>query len=157
YIRQVFGAETLAYERRRLDGERLGRVGRFTRNVAGRDRPFDDLEQRLTGSALKQESKAGLGNLRDRVHRFALAEDGHQRWLRRNIVIPEIVMNGLKVPDPLAGKRLHGHQRIAEKARTLAVPSVIIVGRRSQRQKRNSPLYIHGGNGPHVCATPAPG
>src|SRR5438067_2020471 len=76
YIRQVFGAETLAYERRRLDGERLGRVGRFTRNVAGRDRPFDDLEQRLTGGALKQESKAGLGNLRDRVHRFALAEDG---------------------------------------------------------------------------------
>jgi hypothetical protein len=75
--------------------------------------------------------------------------------LRRDVIVPEIVMNGLEVPEPFAGERIDGDKRIAKKTRALAIPPVVIVRGRGEGEKRDAALHIDGGDGPHVGAAAA--
>ena len=79
----------------------------------------------------------------------------YESWLGGDVVIPKIVMDGLKVPDAFPGKRIHSHKRISEQPGSLAIGAIVIVRRRCQRQECDSSFCINGRYGPHVCTTPA--
>src|SRR6202012_5208839 len=56
--------------------------------------------------------------------------------------IPKIVMNELKMPQPLAGARVQRHERIAEQVLPLAISTVKIVAGRSERNINDAALFI---------------
>jgi len=100
------------------------------RNAALFDRP-----NRLAAIAVEHEHEPLLGRLDHHVAHALAGVDPRQRRLRRQIVIPDIVMHGLERPDQLAGfgsQRHHGIRMLVV-AGPLAAPE--IGARRRRRQK----------------------
>jgi hypothetical protein len=58
---------------------------------------------RLAGVAVEHEHKSLFGWLDHDVPRAYAGVDARKRRLRRHVVIPDIVMHGLKRPDQFAG------------------------------------------------------
>ena len=65
-----------------------------------------------------------------------------QNRLGGKIVVPQVVVHGLKVPQPLTAGGIERDQRIAEQVRPLAVAAVIIGRRRGQRQEHDAALGV---------------
>ena len=141
----------------RAHGERLRGPGLLAGHRAPRHRPLLDREQRRAGLAVQHEEVAHLGRDDDRRHRLAVARDRHQRGLGRHVVVPEIVVHDLEVPDDLAGgaaQRDHG-VRVAVRADALA--AVVVRARAAGRQEHEAALDVHGHHRPDVGgAGPAP-
>ena len=99
-----------------------------------------------------------LGRLRDRVDPLAVAFDGHEVRRRGEIAIPQIVVDGLEMPESLARPRIEREQRVRIEvvARTISAPE--IRRRRTGRQIDDPALAIESHPGPGVCAAAlAPG
>src|SRR5260370_42218338 len=60
----------------------------------------------------------------------------------REIVVPQIVMDGLEVPQALARARIQRQQRIAKQVVPFAVASVEIVARGPQREICDAPFLV---------------
>src|SRR5260370_36845180 len=61
----------------------------------------------------------------------------------REIVVPQIVMDGLEVPQALARARIQRQQRIAKQVVPFAVASVEIVARGPQREICDTPFLVN--------------
>ena len=144
--------ELLARERRRLGRERLRRPGLLARHVALRHRPLLDRPERLAGHAIEHVEEAGLGRLRDDVDALAVVLHGEQLRAGDEVVVPEVVMDGLEVPQALAGARVEREQAVAEQVRADAVGAVEIVGRRAGREVGDAALLVDGDLAPGVGA-----
>ena len=74
--------------------------------------------------------------------------------LRRRdvVVVPEVVMHRLEMPEPLAGARVERDQAIAEEIRARPVCAVEIVGRRTGRHVDDPALLVDGELAPAVRA-----
>ena len=73
---------------------------------------------------------------------LAVAADGRQ--LRRRVVveIPDVVVHGLEVPEPLAGPRVERDQAVAEQIGALAVAAVEVVLRAAGRDVDDAALRV---------------
>jgi hypothetical protein len=94
-----------------------------------------DGKNRLPGNAIKNKSKAGFRHLLYGIHQLAIFSDLHEHRLRREIVIPEIMVHGLKMPKALARRRVECNEGIAEETVAFSIAAVGIGRRRSQRKK----------------------
>src|SRR5687768_14826858 len=102
----VVDSECLLAEGRRRCRERLRRPRLFTGHVALRYRTLLYRPDRRTGDTIEDVEESGFAGHRDHVDALAVPLDGRQ--LRRGVAVevPEIVVNHLEVPQPLAGARL---------------------------------------------------
>src|ERR1019366_5034107 len=103
----VFGEE-LARVRRRPGGNRLRGGSSFSRHIAGRKRAVFDRKQGLPVGSIEQEYISLLGGLGDRVHLLAIAANRNQHGRGREVAIPKIVSDPLKMPDSLSRFRVKG-------------------------------------------------
>ena len=131
---------------------RLGRVVVLAGNVARRDGPFFDREQRFAGFAVEKEQETGFGRLGDGLDRLSAALDFHQRRLRGQIPVPQIVMDRLEVPAAAARAAVQREQAVAEQVFAGAVSAVIVVSGRGQRNVGQPQVFVHAGHRPHIRA-----
>src|SRR5450631_293071 len=97
------GSKKLPDERRRFRRYRLSRPGRFSRDRALRNWPLLDREQWMAGKAVKNKDEAHLGYLGDRGNRNAVALHGDEHRLGWQVVVPNIMMHHLVIPEELSG------------------------------------------------------
>ena len=90
-------------ERRRPGRERLGRRDPLPRRRGPGHRPLDDRPDRLARHAVERVGHRLLGQLHHGLDLAAVDGDVHQDRRDVVVVVPQIVMHGLEVPDHLAG------------------------------------------------------
>ena len=161
--RELVGAEAVASERRRSHGKRLSRPGLLVRHVARGHGPFLDRMDRLAGATIEHEQQAVLRNDRDGRHAATLPTHVEQRRWRLQVVVPDVVMHDLEVPEILSSERVDSDQRRAEQVGALAIAAVSIPGRRCERQIGDASLAVDGHESPDIharasaCAVAFPG
>ena len=133
-IDQVIFRDALSIERRRPGRKRLRRPGVLGRDERRRDRPLDDRPHGFASKAIQHIEEAVLVWLHDRLDAPAvdsqIAEDGRPDV----VVLPQIVVNHLEVPDAPAGFRVERDQRVGVEVRP-GTPSA--VRRRRRRGERD--------------------
>ena len=107
--------------RKRLRRRELFALGTILRHAAFLDRPY-----RLAGIAIEHEYKSLLGRLNDDVARTVAGIDPRQRRLRRQVIVPDVMMHGLERPHQFTGFATQCDHRIGMLiiARTLAAPEI---------------------------------
>ena len=106
--------------------EWLRRRQSFTFRAALRHHALFHRPHRLAGIAVEHEDKSLLGRLNYDIALAVSGVDTRQRRLRRQVVIPDVVMHGLECPHELAGLDAQRDHRIGVLvvARPLAAPKV---------------------------------
>ena len=89
----------LPRERRRNRRIRLRRPRLLARHVALRHRALFDGPERLAGDAIEHEQETLFGRLRDGVDRLAVVANRDQLWGGVVVVVPQIVVHHLKMPQ----------------------------------------------------------
>ena len=74
--------------------------------------------------AVEQEYESRFRDLCNRRCRFPVSADSYKDRLRGQVVVPKVVMNGLKVPDAFAGSCFECYNRVAEQIRSGPVTSI---------------------------------
>ena len=142
--------ETLARERRRLGGKRLGGCGLLPRHRARWVAAVVDGEKRLAIPAVEQVDKSRLGGLGDGVDRASVAGDGDQTRRRGKISVPHIVLHRLKMPDAAAGSGIQRDQGIGKQVVAHPVGAIEIRRRRPGRHVDDPTVLIERHAGPIV-------
>ena len=139
-------------KRRRSRGERLSRRRVLAGHVALRNRPFLDRPDRLARNAIEHIEQSELRRLRDDIDRLAAVVHGQQLRSGDEIVVPQIMMQQLVVPEALAGAKVERQQRIAEQVVPFAIAAPQIEGRRAEREIPDATLLVDRELGPRVRA-----
>ena len=105
-------------------------------HIGMRHRPLFDRPERLAGHAIEHPQKSLLAGLRHHVHRLAVVL--HRQQLRRGgiVVIPNVVMDHLEMPQAFAGARVQRQQAVGEQIRAVAIDAVEIVLRARRWARR---------------------
>src|ERR1700675_498492 len=128
-------AKRLSDERRRLDREWLRWPSRFAGDVALGNRALLHWKQRFSRKSIEDKYEPHLGHLRNRGNLPAIPPHGDQHGLRGHVVIPNIVVHHLVVPNELAAGGIERYQAVAEQIQALAVCAVEIVRSRANGEK----------------------
>ncbi len=151
--------------RQRLGLHREGLRGRrlLARHVALRHRALDDIEDRLAGDAIEREQQAGLVHHDERGNGGPVPDQIDDKRRRLGVVVPDVVMHELEVPEILAGVRVDRDHRGREQIVAGAVGADAVVVRGAERHVEDAALDIERGvtpdidAGPVLRAVPAPG
>ena len=100
--------------RRREDGKRLFGGGNFARHRAGRILVILDRKERRSVASIEEIDKTLFRGLRHRVNVFSIALYGEEHGRGGKIPVPNIMTDGLKMPDSLSRLRIQGDQAIGE-------------------------------------------
>ncbi len=149
-IEGVVKRHALRAECGRLGRKRLRRRRLLSGNIARGHRALLDRPHRLACNAIEHECEAFLGELHDGVDLFSVDRDGRQHRRRRQIVIPQAVMNDLEVPFARAGIGVQAHQRFAEQIVTGTIAAIEIVARRAHREIHQAAALIQRERRPYV-------
>ena len=125
--------EVDAAERRRLQRERLRRPRLLARHGALGHRPLLHPEDRRAGHAVEDEEQRHLGQDGDGRDRLAVAAHVDERRRRRQVEVPQVVVDQLVVPLQRAGGHVERDDRVAVEVLALAIAAVVVGGRRSER------------------------
>ena len=136
--------------------KRLGRRERLAGPAGLRNRPLLDREERHARLAVEQEDVPHLGRLGDRRQRAALAAHLDQRRLRRDVEVPEIVVDGLEAPDHLARRAAQRDQRAREVIEPIAQAAVEIRARVAHRHEQEIARGVRREDRPGVRRSGAP-
>src|SRR5947207_11103449 len=104
--------------------ERLRGPGLLARDMARGHGSLDDREQWLPAGALEYVQHAGLGRLDDRRYGHSLHLDVPQDRLRREVVIPQVVVDERLLPHAPAAPGIETQQRVGETIATQAHAAV---------------------------------
>ena len=137
----VFG-EDLAGERRRFQRQRLRGRKLLAIDIGSGDLAVFNREQRLAGFALEDEYVTRLGELYRGIDQIPVALHGDETGRDRQVAIPDVMLDNLKMPDTLARLRLQRNQRIREQIVSKAVGAVEIESRRPGRNEQQPALFI---------------
>ena len=148
----VVGRKRLARERRRRRREGLRRPRLLARDVALRDGTLLDRPERRPRHAVEHVQHARLAGLGHDVHHPAVVADREQLRRGHEVVVPQIVMHELLVPQALAGARIEGQQAVAEQVGADAVAAVEIERRRSGREVDDAARHVDRDLAPGVGA-----
>lgn len=120
-IPQLLFCELLGDKGGRLQGKRWCRSACSCGDVAWRDGTFFNREKGLPGVAVKEEDKTCLCSLCDSVDFTFPVPHPHEDWWRREIVVPQVMMNRLEMPAALPGFRIEGDDGVGKQIRTFAI------------------------------------
>ena len=147
----VAGADAHPRQRRRLARDRLGRGVLLARHVAGGRRPLLDAVDRLARHPVQDEHEGRLADLRQGRNPLAAALDLEQAGRRRQVVVPQLVVDVLEVPRQLAGPRVDGDGRVGEQVVAGPVAAVEVRSGAADRQVDQAALLVDGERErPHV-------
>ncbi len=133
----------LRHQRWRCNGEWLRWPDFLTRDVRGGYRPLLDWEERLARFAVEGEQQAHLGRLDHDRDADAVPLDIRQHGLRRNIVVPQVVVHELPGPDYLAARRVECDQRIGVAVVSKSFTAIIIRAGGPGRSEDQAAFLIH--------------
>ncbi len=100
---QVFATDSVPRNCRRFDRKGLGGRIPFTRGITLGDRPFLDAEDGGAVLTIQNKHVGMLANLSERRDRLPVSSDVEQAGRRGKVVVPQFVVNVLKIPLQLAG------------------------------------------------------
>ena len=130
-----------------------GCVGR--RDLAGHRRlrhgPLLDRPHGRARRAIEHEQEAVLRDLRERFDRPAVDRDVDQDRRGRQVVVEQIVMHGLEVPDALAGLRIQRDDRAAVQVVAEAMAAVHVVRDARRRHVDETELLVGAERRPDVA------
>src|SRR5690606_29409327 len=113
---------------------------------------------RFAGAPIEYKQLAAFCRLHQSRDRLPAPLYIQQRRLRRDVIIPEIVMHGLERPAQRAGYSIKCNNRTAEAVfvrRALGAP---IIGRRiAERQINEAKIFVRRGRGPGIWRRPRVG
>src|SRR5262249_27386614 len=106
------------------DRIRLGFGGLLARLL--RNRTLLDPDQRFAVWAIANVGPSGTAGFGDTLARFAVDHRVEQNNRTGGVIVPDVVVHLLEVPDVFAGLRLQGDDRGAEQVVALAHRAVIV-------------------------------
>src|SRR5262249_20775964 len=149
-VGQFVERKRLSRKRRRLHGERLRARGLLAGNYSLRNRTLLDGKERLAGEPVQYEDETRFGDLRHCGDVHTVPADGDQIGLSGKIPVPQVMMDGLKVPNPFTGGGVQRQHTIAEQVVALAIAAIGVSGWRGERAKYHTPFMVHAENGPRI-------
>ena len=152
---QIIDGKFLPGERRRLDRKRLRGPRLFSRHLRFWDGTLFDRPQRLSCHAIEYPDESLLADLRHNIDRLAFMANRQKFGRSRVVVIPDIVMNHLEMPQTFSGPGVQRQQTIAEEVRPAAVRAVEVILRACSWRVNNTPLLIDGKLAPHIRSADA--
>ena len=130
-VDEVILGGAIGKEQGRPGGKGLSGRGDFAGDCRCRNRSFFDGPDRLAGFPIEDEGKALFGDLRHRLDRLAVDHDVDQVRRCRWVVVPYRVVHELKMPGPLAGFGMQGHEGIGEQVVAEAMAAEVVRHRRA--------------------------
>ena len=121
---------------KRLRGPRL-----FAAEIGGGHGFFVDGPERCAGHAIEDKELAVLGALRDGVDFFSAVGDGEEQRRARQILVEQIVVDHLEVPEALAGGGVERDEGVGEKIFPVAL-GTIEVGLGRLRRDVNDAAFL---------------
>src|SRR5690349_13706314 len=100
-VRKVSLRNELATERWRFGRHRLRGSGLLARDIRRRRGPLSHWKERLPREALENENISGFGHLRHGIEFAALTSERNEIRINRQVMVPQIMAKGLKMPQPL--------------------------------------------------------
>ncbi len=152
-VDQIIDREALSIERRRPGRKRLRRGRLLAGYRRRRNRPLLDWPNRLTSHAVEDIGERLLRHLDDRPDPPAVDGDVPKNRRRRVVVVEEIVMDRLKMPDAPAGHRVQADDAARVQVVAGAVAAVHVVGRARRRQVDVPELVVGGHRRPDIAGT----
>jgi hypothetical protein len=116
------------------------------------DGPLLHAVDRFAGEAVEDEEQAHFGDLRDGRDGLAVAADVEQGGRRSEIVVPDVVMNELLVPELFAGAGVEGNEGVAVEVVAGAVGAVEVVGGGAEGGVEDAAGGVEGEEAPGVGA-----
>ncbi len=115
-----------------------------------RHRPFFDGPERLAGYTIEHIEKSKLRRLCNDIDHLPVVLHSEKLRRSRRVIIPEIVMHQLVMPQTLARARIERQQTIAIeiRAQTIAAPEIIC--RRTDRKICDAALFVDGKLAPDI-------
>ncbi len=147
---RLLGAEAFGPERDAGRGLRRPRL--LTRHVARRRRTLLHRNERRAGRAVEDEHAAHLGGDGDRGGAVAPGED---RGLRRDVVVPQIVMDHLEAPHHQAGVGAEGDDRVRPPVVTLAGAAPVVGARAAGGDEDEAALRVDREGRPGIAGAGA--
>src|SRR5262249_46025526 len=109
---------------------RLRRPGTFAGHVAWRDRSLFNRPDRLSAPPIEHISLALLGELLQRFGGLAVNHHVQGGGGGGKVVVPDVVVRDLVVPDALAVFEIDADDRIAKKIAAQTLTAIIVVSGR---------------------------
>ena len=148
-VDQVVDADPLPVERRRPGRERLGGRGRLAGHVRLRHGPLVDGPHRFAGGAVEHVEERLLAGLRERLDVAPVDGEVDEDGGAGQVEVPDVVVNRLEVPDPLAGLEVEGDDAVREQVVAGPVPAVEVAGRHLHREVHVAQLGVDGHLAPY--------
>ena len=152
-VREVGFRERLAHQWGRLYRNRLRRPRLFARHRGSRHRDFVHRKQRLAGLSIQHERESHLRELNDGVPRCRARRERDENRRSRIVVVPDIVVDGLVVPLQCASGSIECKDAVGVEVRSLAEPSVEVIGRRAGCGEHPPSLFVYRDAAPRVGAS----
>src|SRR5262249_50431239 len=131
---EIVGGESLPGERRRFGWKRLRRPGLFAWHVASRNGALFDRPNRFAGLPIEDPHESLFADLGYHVDVAALVANGQQLGRGGGVVVPDIMVDHLKMPQAFAGAGIESQQAVGEQVRAFAIRAVeIVLGARGGR------------------------
>ena len=134
----------LTRKRTRPCREGLGRRAIFAGHVRLWHGPLLDGPQGVSRFAIEHKQETMFRRLRHDIDVLTVMAHGQEFRRRRQIVIPEIVVYGLEMPQPVARIRIERHETVPKEIVPFAVPPVEVVSRGSERNEDDAVVLVHG-------------
>ena len=150
--REEFAREPLARERPRLQRNRLRVGGHFPRQVAPGELPVLDREQRRSRLAIEHEHEPVLRRLHDSIDTAAVLFERDEIRRRRQVAIPEIVADELKMPQALPRRGVERDEAVREQVVADSIAAVEIRRGRTGRHEDDAGRFVERHARPAVRA-----
>src|SRR5260370_13806498 len=131
--------------------ERWGEGRLFSGKIRGRRWLVLDRKERTSSPTVKEKHIARLSDLCHRLHLTTVLPDGYQVGDSGKIMVPEIVPEGLEMPEALARAGIQADDTIGEKVIAFAAAAVKIRRSRTSPDEYQATLFINGTAAPIIC------
>src|SRR5204863_829924 len=139
---QVFDREVLASKGRRLRREGLRRPGYLSWRIGSRHRPLFNEPERFARFAIEHPDETFFSRQRDDVDHLAIVADAQKHWRGRVVVVPNVVMDHLEVPDEFSGTRIECNQAVTKEVGPGSIGAVEIVFRACGRNEDHTAFLV---------------
>jgi hypothetical protein len=137
-------------ERAWCRGKGLRRRSELTCHIAFRNSALFDGYQRQAGLAIEDEEMTSLRGHAQRCDGPAILVPAEEDWRRRDIVVPEVVVDRLKMPDAYPGIRPQCHDRVGEQVIAQSLTAKVVVARAAGRDDHEVPRRVGNDQRPGV-------